>query len=953
MKSDQARPLPEPKFDAASVASFWERAPFCVFEIAKSGELEGVNPAGIQLLGIDDLVEFLGRPWLGLVAEGSVDGVWCSFQRAQRGETVELECVLSGPLGRVPTRSWLFPVGPDEGPSDRILCVSVDISHGQPTHNALRHSEQRYRQVFETTMAVKLILDPETGRVLEANEAACEFYGYTHDEFRSKYIGDINDLSPEEIHRAMARAREEGGCAFEFRHRLKNGDVRDVEVYSGPVDSPDGVRLYSIVHDITDRKRVERELEANRERFALAVHGSNDGIWDWDMRTGRVWWSPRLKELLGYADHELAASRETLYGMMHPNDERPIRALAKQHVRDGGRFELRYRLKAIAGDYRWFSVRGRVSLDEQGKPIRASGTLTDIHEEVEAQRETEERVARIAKQQACILSLASDSSMAQRGLLESCQRMTQLCSEVLDAGRCGILMLDSETGNLNSINLYIRARGEHDSGVYLLGEDLPRLFEELDKSRYLTSLNPAADPRFSEFPEGFFTDREIKSLIKVPIRRAGELAGLVVISETRSVREWKEDEISFAVDISERAAQLFNVIDARNAEKKQRELERQMLEAQKMESLGLMAGGVAHDFNNLLVVILGNADLLKSLVSPESPAAGLVDEIGAASQRAADLCQQMLAFSGRGKLSQDQFDLSTLVSEMGQLLRSTISKDAEIECQVKSALPLMEGDATQIRQIIMNLILNASEALAGGSGQILVNSDLRHVRADSVPCGVPVPKSGQYLSLVVEDDGIGMDEETLARLFDPFFSTKFTGRGLGMAAVLGIVRAHEGGIQVESKKGRGTRFEVWFPVAQAAPVAARPIPVKRPSWRGEGRVLFVDDDPNVLELGRRMLERIGFEVILASDGEQALAIFSERPSSIKLILLDLTMPGMGGHEVHAKIQGIDDRVPVIFSSGYTAQDVFDSVRPSQRCAFLQKPYTFDQLQTKLRQLLES
>ncbi|MHC4379709.1 MAG: PAS domain-containing protein [Planctomycetota bacterium] len=1056
-----------------------EQAPFCVHEIDLKGYLKSINPKGCDLLGCRSASEIEGRNFAELVTEESLSTAMDAFHRALQGESVEFECILRNPEGDVPTSSHLFPLTDDTGQVTSLFGLSIDVSKGSGALAELRRSEQRYRQMFETNLAVKFILDPKTGTIVEANPAAADFYGYTQEEMAGMSVFKINVLTPEEIHAEMAKAVHEERLTFEFRHRLKNGEIREVEVLSGPVDTPEGVRLYSIIVDITDRKRVEAELDATRERYELALKGSNDGIWDidlvnkvnfwsdrckallgygpkeidansannyeyihpddrdrvrhcfqrhldrrepydleirlrhvdgnylwfrtrgqaiwdkdgtplrmsgsirdiheryefserlaiseqrlafavagtkegiwdWDIITGRAWWSPRFKDLLGYQDDEISASRERFYELMHPEDVERTRKSADDHILNGTLFDVRYRLRTRNGGYRWFQSRGQAVFDDDGKAVRASGAIGDVHEEVLAAEEQAERAKRLAKQQECILDLASDPTFGQAGLRAACQRITNLVCEVLDAGRCSVLVMEDDGGGLRSLDLYVRDKQAHFEGVVLEGKDLPKFFAELEKSRALVSRDPSQDSRFDEFPREFIRQRSVKSIIEVPVRRGGKLVGLIGISEVRAPPDWGEDEVHFALDVAQQVARLLEQVDARQVEEKQRDLERQMLQAQKMESLGLMAGGVAHDFNNLLVAILGNADLLRDLVAQQPQQATLVQEIESASRRAADLCQQMLAFSGHGRLSRTCFDLQELVREMSQLLKVTVSKDAMLEQMEGEDLPAMEGDATQVRQVILNLILNASESLTDGVGRINIRSGLESCSPTLVEFGCPVPEVGDYLTLEVCDDGVGMGTETLSKLFDPFFSTKFTGRGLGLASVLGIVRAHRGGIEVESTPGQGSRFVVRFPVT-TKPVEPMPqVATPKPEWKGSGLVLLVDDDETVLQLGQEMLDRLGFEVLAVQDGQEAIETYRQRHQELRLVVLDLTMPGVSGGEVYVALQNFDASVPVIMSSGYTEQDVVDRLGPNGMSGFLQKPYTLEQLRATVQPLV--
>ena len=397
-----------------------------------------------------------------------------------------------------------------------------------------------------------------------------------------------------------------------------------------------------------------------------------------------------------------------------------------------------------------------------------------------------------------------------------------------------------------------------------------------------------------------------------------------------------------------------DVTDRIRAEEEQRRLEKQIQYTQKLESLGVLAGGIAHDFNNLLTAVLGNADLALREMSPASPGRENLQEIAAASRRAADLCKQMLAYSGKGRFVVEPIDLSEIVEEMAHMLEISISKKAVLKYKFVEDLPAFRADATQIRQIIMNLITNASEAIGDRSGIIsittgAVDCDRAYLTESYLDEELP---EGLYVSLEVADTGCGMDAETRAKLFDPFFTTKFTGRGLGLAAVLGIVRGHRGAIKIYSEPGKGTTFKVLFPAVDAEPrsVADRK-PPDREAWRGEGTVLLVDDEEAIRALGKRMLERAGFDVLTANDGRDAVELYREHGDQIVCVILDLTMPRMDGEEAFREMRRIRSDVCVIVSSGYNEQEVTQRFVGKGLAGFIQKPYKFNRLLDQVRQAL--
>ncbi len=531
-------------------------------------------------------------------------------------------------------------------------------------------------------------------------------------------------------------------------------------------------------------------LEASEKRFAHAIEAAQDGIWDWQVGTGEVYFSPRYATMLGYEPESIAPGFDTWAGLTHDED-RELAMAAIQEVIDSPEkddFRVEFRMKARDGTWRWIVGKGKaVERDGSGKATRLVGTHTDI----------------------------TDIKQAQQDSLD---------------------------------------------------------------------------------------------------------------------------------------------------------MERQVLNVQKLESLGLLAGGIAHDFNNLLMAILGNADLAEADLPPDSPVLEYIGEIQRVSKRAADLAKQMLAYSGKGQFVIESMELGQLIRETSSLLEVSISKKVELRYDLAEGLPPFEGDVTQIRQILLNLITNASEAIGDTPGVITLSTGRQHCDEEylrqhdrAAQPGESGAQPGEYLYFQVRDTGCGMDRDTLDRLFEPFFTTKFTGRGLGMSAVLGIVRGHKGAIRLDSRVGEGTFFQILLPLdeaalaaAQASPAGAETPPVEGPerNWEGSGTILLADDDPTVLEVGRRMLQTLGFTVLTAPDGAEALDVYRSYRGDIVCSLIDLTMPRLDGTEVFQAIRALDPEALVLLSSGYNQQDTSVDLTVDRAAGFLQKPFTFDDLRAKLRKMLE-
>jgi PAS domain S-box-containing protein len=408
----------------------------------------------------------------------------------------------------------------------------------------------------------------------------------------------------------------------------------------------------------------------------------------------------------------------------------------------------------------------------------------------------------------------------------------------------------------------------------------------------------------------------------------------------------------FGIPVSDKIFVIFDdITDRKHAEEERLNLERQLLHSQKLESLGVLAGGIAHDFNNLLMAIIGNADLGLMRINKESPAVENLHRIEQAAERAADLARQMLAYSGKGKFVVENIDLNHLLEDMLHILEVSISKKAALRFDLHQDLPTVEADATQIRQIVMNLVINASEAIGEKNGVISITtgcmdcdrSYLKDVWQDENIT------DGLYVYLEITDTGSGMDKKTLSKIFDPFFTTKFTGRGLGMAAVLGIVRGHKGAIKVCSEPKKGTTFTLLLP-ASGKPSELYNGKSRQDDWSGSGTVLLVDDEDTVRGIGEEMLQELGFTTITASDGREAVETFKDNPD-IAFVILDLTMPHMDGEQCFRELRQLKPDVKVILSSGFSEHEVTQKFEGKGLAGFIQKPYRLSTLKEAIQRYI--
>jgi PAS domain S-box-containing protein len=484
-------------------------------------------------------------------------------------------------------------------------------------------------------------------------------------------------------------------------------------------------------------------------------------------------------------------------------------------------------------------------------------------------------------------------------------------------------------------------------------------FAHVDANEVFVFANPAAEQIYGVPPgtlarrslSEFLEPAEVEHLrVETNKRIHGEASSyLQQIVRPDGEQRWLQLKVSPVWDDEGKFAGASGVFQDVTDQRRQEEALRQ---AQKMESLGVLAGGIAHDFNNLLSAIMGNINLVQLETAPEAPSAAYLRSMETSVKRATDLTRQMLAYSGKGHFEVIDLCLNRVITDLADLLQVSLSKGASLAFDLAPELPMVAADPTQIHQVLVNLVSNASEALEGKAGKIRVSTRSHHldahaaVRASTI---LPV-KAGPHVVLEVEDTGSGMDPEVQSRIFDPFFTTKESGRGLGLSAMLGILRGHDAGIEIEGRPASGSIFRLFFPVTPVAGATAHP-PSAEASHPFSGKVLLVDDEPAILETVAIMLERIGFQVLTARDGAEGLECFQAHAEDIGLVILDLTMPRMDGREAFLAIRRQRNDLPVILTSGYDAQQTLRQLQGPGAPTFLQKPYNLSMLRTTIEATL--
>jgi PAS domain S-box-containing protein len=686
-----------------------------------------------------------------------------------------------------------------------------------------------------------------------------------------------------------------------------------------------------------EQRRAEQALGESQERFRALTDNAFDLVAEMDPEGRFTYANPRYEEWLG-------RPRETLIGtraldLVHLEDRERTLAWFRAQNRSAREALLTVRARHRDGGWRWVETSSGVYRAGEADRIvvnsrdvtrrtQLDAILRRTHDELEVR--VEERTSQLHAAVASLEEEVAERHRVEHELRVSEERwrnLSELSSDMSYAVAVepdGSLTLEWITQAVSRITGYS--------------------IDEINQRGWRSLLHPEDADRMAPYLSRPLENetREVEGRV---ITREGEVHWLRVrVTGARSPVDEKLRILGAIRDVTE----------ARQAEEERQRLEAHMREAQKLESLGILAGGVAHDFNNLLTVILGNQALAISEAEEGSRLANQLDRIRSAAKHAEALTHQMLAYSGKASVSLEPLDLSELVEKMRELLKAAISKKCRLEISLHHERTMVEGNPTQLRQVVMNLVTNASESLHDRPGRVAVRTGLVSADAGYLArtFGGDDLAEGSYVYLEVSDTGEGMDEQITKRIFEPYFSTKFAGRGLGLASVLGIVRGHRGAINLATDPGEGTSFRVLLPPATRA---ARPAPGRtrpRDTPPRGGTILVVDDEEWVLELAREFLKRSDFDVVTADGGREALEILrGDSGKAIDAVVLDLTMPDLDGQQTFQEIRALRPELPVIVASGFSEEATADRFAPDEIAAFIRKPYEPEDLVEAIRSSL--
>jgi PAS domain S-box-containing protein len=653
--------------------------------------------------------------------------------------------------------------------------------------------------------------------------------------------------------------------------------------------------------------RIENDLQKSEERFRSYIENADDIIFSLTQEGVFTYVSPNWKDAFGYDLDEVIGKSFTLF--VHPDDIANCLSALSSVVSTGQkRKNIEYRVLCKNGSFIWYSANG-----------------SRLHDVINGE--------------ISFLGIGRDNS-EQRNLVRSLRSSESHYRSIFETALIGVAVTDKDF-NYTDVN---------EALCKLLGYKKEEII-------YKASVYDITHP--DDIAEGIAVLNKIKN---------GEIDHYIIkkryiskSGETITAMAFAKGKFSPDGEYEGATGSVMDISGLLKAEEERLQLERQFLQAQKLESLGIMAGGIAHDFNNLLQIILGNLELAARELSPDSTTHNFIVDSIIAGNRAANLCDLMLTYVGKGLISKHELSLNELVSENAEMLKTAVSSAVTMKLHLSEKIPTTLANASQMQQLVMNLLTNASESIVKQPGLIVITTGVQNCD-DAFLAGNLLgekPEPGQYVFIEISDNGCGMSEKTLQRLFDPFFTTKFAGRGLGMSAVLGIMKSHSGALFVDSEPGRGTTFKVIFPASAPVMPANIQEPVSLPYGKFispdkplSGVALLADDEKPVLKTCSKMLNMCGFKVITACDGIDAVAKFREHSDVIDLVLLDLTMPNMDGIAAMKEIYDIKPVAKIILSSGFNEDELGKLITSQPPAGFIRKPYSMNEIETELRRVIQ-
>ena len=785
-------------------------------------------------------------------------------------------------------RNHYSPLRDARGEVTGLVGTSVDVTAPRRSEEALRQSERRYHAFLEHAADGIFVMDAETGAILEVNDAFARSHGYTVDELLTIGLDGLDRRSEVETPTRLAALLTGESLTFEVEHWRKDGTSFPLEVTARVVESGETKVIVAFHRDITERKRAEDELRT----LSRAVEQSPTSIVITDREGAIEYVNPRFEQVTGYTRAEAVGQNPRI--LQSGATPLPTYQAMWDEITRGGEWRGELCNRRKNGELYWESAAISGLKDEAGR----IGHFVAVKEEITERKRVEEALVRNGE------------------VLERVQELARIGSWDLD--------LDAKTFTVSTEARRIYGFGEEELTLAAV--------QALVLPEHRAPLDAALAACLAH---GTHYDTEFQ----IRCHSTGEVRDVHSMAEYDPTRRRL---VGFIQDVTDRT----------QAERERGRLQDQLQQAQRMESVGRLAGGVAHDFNNMLGVILGHTELALEQVEQGSALHEDLEEVCKAATRSADLTRQLLAFARKQTVAPKVLDLNATVSGMVKLLKRLIGEDVELRFLPLEPLWPVRVDPSQIDQILANLCVNARDAIASVGTLTIETGD---VTLDESFCAAhPGASPGDYVRLVVRDDGCGMDSETLSHIFEPFFTTKAVGKGtgLGLATVYGIVKQNQGCISVDSAPGQGTTFRIHLPRYVARGDGAAEDDAAPRSRTGHETILLVEDERVILRLTKKMLERLGYTVLSASTPGEAVRLAREQEGPIHLLVTDVVMPEMNGRELAQSVAACQPGLRCLFMSGYTADVIADHGVLEEGTHFLPKPFSRESLAAKVREALD-
>jgi len=780
------------------------------------------------------------------------------------------------------------PIKDAEGKVVGITGAARDVTERKRAEDALKESEEKYRTILESIEEGYYEVDI-AGNFTFFNDSMCRILGYSKDELMGmnnrEYMDQENARKVyKEYNRVYNTGKPDKGFDWEFTR--KDGNKGHVETSVSLMKDSEGhpTGFRGILRDVTERKRTEEALRESEERFRILVEESPLGI-SLIGKDGRYKYiNPKFTEIFGYSLEDIPTGREW-FRKAYPDEE--------------------YRHQVIS---KWITDLEKL---KQGKSRSQAFNVTC--------KDGSEKIIQFSPvtmetgDQFLIYEDITIRKQAEAELIQTKNYLENICNSSID----GITTTDLHG------NIIYASPGSKDT----LGYDQNEIIGKKVYSLYENRIEDAKTI-MKELEE----KSELKNHEMKLIRKDGDLIDI---------------NLSASLLIDEKGDVIGTLGIYRDITEKKR-LEVQLAQAQRMESIGTLAGGIAHNFNNLLMGIQGNASLMLLEADPNHPNYRRLNNIEIMVQSGSKLTSQLLGYAREGRYEVRPISFNQLVKDTSDTFDTT-RKDIRVHQELYKDLPGIKADQGQIEQVLLNLYVNAADAMPGGGGLFLKTMNITHKDMAGKPYE---PKPGNYVLLTVKDTGVGMDKETRERIFDPFFTTKglAKGTGLGLTSVYGIIKAHGGYIDVESKKGQGTTFSVYLPATEKEVIKEKELPVE--VLKGKETVLLVDDEDMIIDVGEQMLETLGYNILIARSGKEAIELYKESKDKIDMVLLDMVMPGVGGGETYDRMKEINPKVKVLLSSGYSIDGQATEILERGCSGFIQKPFNMGQLSQGIREILD-